>query len=74
MVQLSVDGSDFENMVGMVDLKDTFEKIHGKLYGHSHGEGGDLRNQTSSIFVGWNIASLREEGRFKIAGDSRLQA
>ena len=59
MVQLSVDGSDFENMVGRVDLKDTFEQIHGKLCGHSHVEGGNMRKQTSSIFTFWNIASLR---------------
>ena len=30
MVQLSVDGSDVEAMVGRVELKDPFERIHGK--------------------------------------------
>ena len=31
MVQLSVDDSDAEAMVGWVELKDLFEIIHGQL-------------------------------------------
>ena len=31
MVQLGVDGSDVETMVGRVKLKDPFEQTHGKL-------------------------------------------
>ena len=31
MVQLSVDGSDVECMVGRVKLKDPFDQIHGQL-------------------------------------------
>ena len=29
MVQLGVDGSDVEGIVGRIKLKDTFERIHG---------------------------------------------
>ena len=60
MVQLVVDGSDVESMVGRVELKDPFGRIHGKLQGRSHGEGGELRKQTSSISMSWNISGLRE--------------